>query len=79
MDWMLRICNVAWKQQFQKTGEKASLCCFTKERGIRLASVSGMIHGRVLGERMMKVTLKNVCDEQVSSAKKGDVWIRSLH
>ncbi len=45
-------------------------------RGISLLSVPGKIYGRILNERMMKITDMSVGDEQGGFGKVGDVKIR---
>ncbi len=59
--------------RYQKTGERPSLCLYKGKgkreecnnyRGISLLSVPDKIYGRILNERMMKITAKSVGDEQ---------------
>ncbi len=71
VDWMMWICNLAWKQsKVPEDWRKAIVVPLYKGKGNReecnnykdtnLLSVPGKIYGRVLNERMMKITDKNV-------------------
>ncbi len=75
VDWKVWICNLAWAQsevpedwtkaiivQLYKGKGKTEEC--NNYRGISLLSVPGKIYGRILNERMMKITDKSVGDEQ---------------
>ncbi len=75
VDWIMWICNLAWEQSkvpeewrkaivvlIYKGKGKREVC--NSYRGISLLSVPGKIYGRILNERMMKVTDKSVGDEQ---------------
>ncbi len=75
VDWMLWLCNLAWKQsKVPEDWRKAIIVPIYKgkgkreecssHRGISLLSVPGKIYGRILNERMMKVTDKSVGDKQ---------------
>ncbi len=46
-------------------------------RGISLLSVQGQIHGRILNERMMKLTDKSVGDEQ-GGFRKGRGYVNQI-
>ncbi len=74
VDWMW-ICNLAWEQiKVPEDWRKAIIVPLYKGkvnreecnnyRGISLISVPGRIYGRILNERMMKITDKRVGDEQ---------------
>ncbi len=75
VEWMMWICNLPWEQRkvpedWRKTiivplykGKGNREEC-NNYRGISLLSVPGKIYGRILNERMMKVTDKSVGDEQ---------------
>ncbi len=75
IDWMVWICNLAWEQSrvseawskviivpLYKGKGKREEC--NNYRGLSLLSVPGKIYGRILNERMMKITDKSVGDEQ---------------
>ncbi len=75
MDWEVWICNRAWEQcEVPEDWRKAIIVPLYKGkgkreecnnyRGISLLSVQGKIYGRILNERMMKITDKSVGDEQ---------------
>ncbi len=75
VDWMMWICNLAWVQsKVPEDWRKAIIVTLYKGkgnreecnnyRGISLLSVPGKIYGRILNERMMKITDKSVGDEQ---------------
>ncbi len=81
VDWMMWICNPAWEQsKVLEDWRKAIIVPLYKGegnreecnnyRGISLLSVPGKIYGRILNERMMKITDKSVGDEQ------GGFWKR---
>ncbi len=81
---MMWICNLAWEQSkvsedwrkpiivllYKRKGNREE---YKNYRGISLLSVPGKIYGRILNERMMKITDKSVGDEQGSFWKVGDV------
>ncbi len=72
VNWMMWICNLSWEQsKVPEDWRKAIIVPLYKGkgnyRGISLLSVPGKINGRILNERMMKITV-NVEDEQ------GDFW-----
>ncbi len=73
--WMVWICNLAWEQsKVPEAWRKAIIVPLYKGkgkreecnnyRGISLLSVPGKIYGKILNEKMMKITDKNVSDEQ---------------
>ncbi len=75
VDWMMWICNLAWEQsKVPEDWRKAITVPLYKGkgnreecnnyRGISLLSVPGKIYGRILNDRMMKITDKSVGDEQ---------------
>ncbi len=75
IDWMVWICNLAWEQsRVPEAWSKAITVLLYKGignreecnnyRGISLLSVPGKIYGRILNERMMKITDKSVGAEQ---------------
>ncbi len=75
VDWMMWICNLAWEQsKVPEDWRKATIMLLFKGkgnkegcksyRGISLLSVPGKIYGRILNERMMKITEKIVGDNQ---------------
>ncbi len=75
VDWMMWICNLAWKQsKVPEEWRKAIIVPLYKGkvsreecnnyRSISLLIVPGKICGRILNERMMKITNKSVGDEQ---------------
>ncbi len=75
VDWMMWICNLAWeKSKVPEDWRKAIIVPLYKGkgnrkecnnyRGISLLSVPGKIYGRILNERMMKITDKIVGDKQ---------------
>ncbi len=79
VDWMMWICSLAWEQnEVPEDWRKAIIVPlykgkgnreeFNNYRGISLLSVPGKIYGRILNERMMKITRKSVGDEP------GDFW-----
>ncbi len=75
VDWMMQICNLAREQSkvpedwrkviivplYKGKGKKEECNIY---RGICLLSMSGKIYGRILNERMMKITDKSVGYEQ---------------
>ncbi len=74
VDWMVWIYNLAWEQsEVPEDWRKAIIVLLCKGkgnreecnnyRGISLLSVPGKIYGRILNERMMKITDKSVGDE----------------
>ncbi len=77
VDWMMWMCNLAWEQSkvpedwrkaiivplYKGKGNREE-CNKKNYRGISLLSVPGKIYGRILNERMMKITDKGVGDEQ---------------
>ncbi len=80
VDWMMWICNLAWEQsKVPKDWRKDIIVPLYKGkgnreecnnyRGIRLLSVPGKNYGKILNERMMKITDKSVGDEQGGSRK----------
>ncbi len=75
VDWMVWICNLVWEQSKVPEGwRKAIIVPLYKGkgnkdecnnyRGISLLSVPGKIYGRILNERIMKITDKSVGDDQ---------------
>ncbi len=75
VDWMVWICNLAWEQsRVPEAWSKAIIVPLYKGKGNReecnnyrgksLLSVPGKIHGRILNERMMKITDKSMGAEQ---------------
>ncbi len=75
VDWTVWICNLAWEQSkvledWRKAiivplyNGKGNIEECNNYRGISLLSVPGKIYGRILNERMMKITDKGVGDEQ---------------
>ncbi len=75
VDWMVWICNLTWEQSkaLEDWREAIIVPLYIGEgnreecinyRGISLLSEPGKIYGRILNERMMKITDKNVGDEQ---------------
>ncbi len=75
VDWMMWICNLAWEQsKVPEDWRKAIIVPLYKGKGnreecnnykgISLLSVPGKIYGRILNERMMKITDKSVGDKQ---------------
>ncbi len=75
VDWMMWVCNLAWEQsKVPEDWRKAIIVPLYKGKGkrkecnnymgISLVSVAGKIYGRILNERMMKITDKSVGDEQ---------------
>ncbi len=75
VDWMVWICHLVWEQsEVSEDWRKAIIVPLYKGkgkgeecnnyRGISLLSVPGKIYGRILNERMMKITDKSVGDEQ---------------
>ncbi len=77
VDWMIWIYNIAWEQsKIPEDWGKAIIVPLYKGKGnreecnnyrdtsISLLSVPGKIYGRILNERMMKITGKSVGDEQ---------------
>ncbi len=75
IDWIMWICNLAWEQsKVPEDWRKAIIVMLYKGkgnrdecynyRGISLLCVPGKIYGRILNERIMKITDKSVGDEQ---------------
>ncbi len=76
VDWMMWICHLAWEQSkvLPEDWRKAIIVQLYKGKGnreecndyrsISLLSVPGKIYGRILNERMMKITDNSVGDEQ---------------
>ena len=75
VEWMLHICNLAWKQgvvpeewmkaiiiPIYKGKGNRDMC--SSYRGISLLSMPGKVYGRVLTERMIEVTECRVSEEQ---------------
>ncbi len=75
IDWMVWICNLAWEQsRVPEAWSKTIIVPLYKGKGkreecnnysdISVLSVPGKIYGRILNERMMKITDKSVGAEQ---------------
>ncbi len=75
IDWLVWICNLEWEQsRVPEAWSKAIIVPLYKGkgnreecnnyRGISLLSVPGKIYGRILNERMIKITDKRVGAEQ---------------
>ncbi len=88
VDWMVWICNLTWEQsKMLKDWRKAITVPLYKGKGnrdecsnyrdISLLSVPGKIYGRILNERMMKITDKSVGYEQ-GSFRKGRVCVDQI-
>ncbi len=82
IDWMVWICNLAWEQsRVLEAWSKAIIVPFYKGkgkrkecnnyRGISLLNVPGKIYGRILNERMMKISDKSVGAEHGGFQKGG--------
>ncbi len=78
--WMVKISKVAWERGgCQQTGQKPSLSQYTKGRegggecgsysGTSLLSIPGKVYGKVIIERVQRLTGKKISEEQGGSRK----------
>ncbi len=86
--WMVTICQVAWERRgCQQTGRKPSLSQYTKGSGgggsvgaieisISLLSIPRKVYGKVIIERVQRLTEEKSVKNKEVSEREGEVWIR---